>query len=168
MTGIVSNRIEIDQAKSGVREVIDYWQSKRQGDAFPSKSDIEPWDIQEKLGRICLLEVQPEPLDFIYRLDGSNIASAVTVDMTGRAVTEITPEIYGQTVHHDLSVTVREKEPTLWLIALDFPPASYRYQRVILPLGNQEQEIHHLMTFSYCLESPDGMFPWNRSYGKPS
>ncbi|RED50946.1 PAS domain-containing protein [Aestuariispira insulae] len=167
MTGIINTRIDLDKAIDGVREILDYWQSKRKDDGFPGKSDIEPWDIQEKLGRICLLEVQQQPLDFIYRLDGSNIASAVTVDMTGRPVSEITPEIYSTAVTEALSASLDEEAPTLWHVDIDIPPANYGYQRLVLPLTGGKAHIQYLMTFSYCLDTTDGIFPWNRSYGKP-
>lgn len=147
-------------------DIHDYWRAKNP-DGFPDRKDIEPWEIQDQLGRVCLLEIQKDPLDFIYRLDGSNIASALSTDMTGQPVTNVEPSEYADLIHADLKIAMEEAAPTFWHLEIDLPPAVYAYQRVVLPLRSGSDEISYLMTFGYCLDSPDGMFPWNRSYGKP-
>lgn len=166
---VVSQRIPIsDDLPADVLEVRDYWESRREAGGIPSKSSIQPWDIKDKLGRLCILQVQREPLDFVYRLDGMNVASALQQDMTGKSVRRISPKDYADTVFADLTEALDAGEPALWHLDLNIPPAVYPYLRLILPLsGADGHEIEFLMTFAHNLNQKQGHFPWFKRYGQP-
>ena len=51
----------------------DYWDSCRNGNAFPARSDIDPVDIPALLEHLLLIDVLDQPLDFRYRLVGGHI-----------------------------------------------------------------------------------------------
>lgn len=162
------SRLPLENAAAGVLEILTYWQDRCRGALWPRKSDIHPWDLKAKLGRLCILEVKRSPLDFIYRLDGSNIASVTQQDMTGRSVLTVAPEEYGKAIFDDLAEALEADAPLLWHVDLNLPPAVYPYQRLVLPLSaGDADEVTHLMTYSHCLNSPDGAFPWFKRYGQP-
>ncbi len=54
-------------------KLIDYWCSRRQGRAMPSKDDIDPVEIAWALNRIFLMDYSPDD-GFRYRLAGGEIA----------------------------------------------------------------------------------------------
>lgn len=165
---VKSRRIPLENAVAGVVEILAYWQERCPQDGVPRKSDMHPWDLKAKLGRLCILEVETAPLDFVYRLDGSNIASVTQQDMTGQSVLTVTPEEYAQSVFNNLVEALEAGVPALWHVDLNIPPAVYPYQRIILPLtSGNEGKITHLLTYSHCLNSRDGSFPWFKTYGKP-
>lgn len=161
-------RLPIENAVPGVVDILAYWQGRCRGADLPRKADIHPWDLKEQLGRLCIIEVQVEPLDFIYRLDGSNIASVTQQDLTGQSVLSVTPEEYANAIYEDLRETLVVNAPLLWHVDLNIPPAVYPYQRLVLPLTSGEgAAITHLMTYSHRLDSRDGAFPWFKRYGQP-
>jgi hypothetical protein len=61
-----------------------YWDAKRVSRPYPSRDDIDPMDLRFILGSLILIDVEPNPLRFRYRLFGSEIARRQGFDMTGK------------------------------------------------------------------------------------
>ena len=153
-----STAADFETAPQLVTDLLAYWQSKC-GDAgeIPRREDIQPWDIPRQLGRICVIDVTQDPLDFIYRLDGTEISGSSNEDLRGRSILEGTPkEIYVH-VYDDLKQAFEAGKPTLTLI--DYTHDSYRanHLRAVFPMSDNGNPTM-LMTFSHSLLSPDGSF----------
>jgi hypothetical protein len=72
-----------------LRRLYLYWQDKRQGREFPARRDIDPAEFLFVLGNVILLDVTYEPMQFRFRLMGSNIVARIGYDMTGRSIDDI-------------------------------------------------------------------------------
>src|SRR3546814_12310908 len=54
-----------------LRRLYEYWCSRCQGGALPSRRDIDPLDIPDLLPNLFLLDVIGDAEDFVFRLAGS-------------------------------------------------------------------------------------------------
>lgn len=61
-----------------------YWESKLAGRAMPARRDLDPIDIPRLLPFLILTDVIADPLDFRYRLIGTEVVSRARRDYTGR------------------------------------------------------------------------------------
>ncbi len=68
------------------RELFDYWQSRKQGGAAPSRDDISPADIPHLLPNVSLLELLPEPDLVRFRLAGTALWDVYGREMTGHTL----------------------------------------------------------------------------------
>ena len=69
-----------------VQAFLDYCRSVKPDGDFADRSRFDPFSLRPWLGYIMILEYQPEPDDFLYRIYGTRIAEHSGFDMTGRLV----------------------------------------------------------------------------------
>ena len=154
-----SEAVDIGEAPDPVQALLDYWKSKCPDGGFPAKADIQPWEISRFLGRICILEITSDPMDFIYRLDGTNIASATNENLTGQSILNAEPTDFARSAFNDLKATVDRAEPTLWLVRMRAGNRKYDYLRLVLPLVGTQGQFNYLLTYSHRFGARDGNFP---------
>lgn len=70
-------------------ELYDYWQSRRRGQRFPARADIDPIDIPSLLEYLLLVDVLRDPLDFRYRLVGGHIVHHAGRNVQGLTVRDL-------------------------------------------------------------------------------
>lgn len=68
---------------SNVRQFLQLWLDARENGRAPDKSFLDPLRLRFLLGSLSLLEVQPEPLRFRYRLIGTDIVQRLGYELTG-------------------------------------------------------------------------------------
>lgn len=73
-----------------LRQVHDYWLSKRVGEALPRRSQIEPTEIPRLLPNLFLVEVlqRAVPMRYRIRLIGTAFRRFFRIDLTGLEVAE--------------------------------------------------------------------------------
>ena len=79
MTPIIDDRL---------RQAYEYWRRKAGARQLPSRLDIDPVEIPRLLPHIMLVDVMGADL-YRYRLIGTEIATAMGVNATGRLVHEM-------------------------------------------------------------------------------
>jgi len=67
----------------------DHWATLRGDRVMPARADFDPMDIPRALPNIVLIEVQKEPLDFLYRVVGSVIVHHSATSFSGQWMSEI-------------------------------------------------------------------------------
>lgn len=94
----VSQEAAIEDAVSDVRRqltsdltrgMLDYWEHKRGGRIWPLRADLDPAEIPRFLPYLALLGVERDPLDFVYRLTGTEVDAYSSVPLSRRRVSEI-------------------------------------------------------------------------------
>ena len=152
-----SMSIPLDRGAPEVQELLDYWHEKRGFNNMPLRENIAPWDFPRQLGRICIVEVMEDPLDFIYRIDGIHTSVSASSDLRNRSILDGEPmEIY-RYMYKDLVASIEKKEPVLWHVNYGHDKLNFNYLRLTLPL-QKKSEGDFLMTFSYNLDRIDGNF----------
>src|SRR5215207_542577 len=73
-----------------IRRMHEYWLAKRADRLMPSRADIDPLELRDCLGSLCIVDVTADtPPRFRFRLDGSNLALSTGFDMTGKFLEEM-------------------------------------------------------------------------------
>lgn len=72
-----------------VRELYDYWLVKRGDRAFPSREDIDPFELKPLLPCLIIADVHQNPLRIRFRLAGTAVTEANRGSMTGRWLDEL-------------------------------------------------------------------------------
>lgn len=158
-----SNEVPFEGAPDLVTEILNYWQSKKGSHKIPLKSDIFPWEISKHMGRVCILEIKADPLDFIYRLDGSSVTAATIENLTGKSILESNPPDFALSAYMDMAEVHQRDEPILWCVKMQHEKRHYEYLRLILPLSREGDDFSFLMTYSHRLGLLSGSLP--RAYG---
>ena len=68
---------------------FDYWNKKRGSRRMPSRQDIDPAEIVKILPYVYLVDVQQDPLDFRYRLIGTEMDEHMSRRYTGMWMSEV-------------------------------------------------------------------------------
>lgn len=68
---------------NALARVFDYWREKQRdsGLGLPPRGSIDPLDMVDVMPHLMMVDVQPEPLDFFYRVVGGHI-----VEQAGRSI----------------------------------------------------------------------------------
>ena len=81
-----------------VRGAVDYWQSKRSGDAPPFTDSLDPLEVPRLLPHLMLKDVRRDPWDFRYRVVGTTVREHSRHNWTGKWMSEVDGQGEGSTV----------------------------------------------------------------------
>jgi len=118
-----------------VRQLHDYWQSKRRGRDIPDRADIDPAEIKSLLPNILISEVSDPPFRIRYRLVGGRIIQVTGMDFTGRYLDELLPSD-AENRWHDYYREARDhRVPILGAVIVPTVQGDrFRYEFGIFPL----------------------------------
>ena len=88
-----------------------YWDSVRGGRALPSRRDLDPAEIPRILPFVMLVDVEPEPLDFRFRLIGTEIQAIVARHTRGRSFSSIPFMAPGNPIWSEYEWVVDSRRP---------------------------------------------------------
>jgi hypothetical protein len=71
-----------------VRDIYAYWDRRREGRRMPSRTDISAAEFAGHLPGIVFVEVQRDPLNYVYRSVGAREIEARGSDPTGKSVAD--------------------------------------------------------------------------------
>ncbi|MEX2009824.1 MAG: PAS domain-containing protein [Dongiaceae bacterium] len=148
MSGTFSDkRIGISEVRYDlIVGVASYLDRKRGARPFPARADVVPEDLHFALGKIILVDVRYDPLDFVFRLYGSEIAAMDRDEVTGKSVRDIGPAAYRDMLVRHYTDAVTERVPLFHEIVATADGASDNYQRAIIPLSDDGVVINILLT----------------------
>jgi hypothetical protein len=94
-----------------LKEALLYWQGKRAGRAMPARRDFDPVEVPKLLPYVMLYDVLTAPLDFRYRLIGTEARSLLSQDYTGKRFSEVAGKGAGSVIWDNCEQVVRAKAP---------------------------------------------------------
>lgn len=119
-----------------LRRLLAYWRSKLAGRPMPARADLDPMEVRDLLPYLTLLEVEPAPLRFRYRLVGSDTyrlrEGLAARELTGRYVDEV--DFHTSTtaaITAFIAAIVERQRPA--------------YRRVPYALGSPRAGMHHML-----------------------
>ena len=157
-----------------VKQLHDYWLSKRGAAALPDRNLIDPAEIKSLLPNILIAEPSHPPFRVRYRLIGSRVVAASGLDLTGRYLDEMVAadddgrwqEYYHQVWSERIPVYGDAVVPTLH-------GDQFRYEFGIFPLSKGGDSVEQFIAIEdYGGREPrlklieDRMKPW-RTASKP-
>src|SRR5262245_38458221 len=72
-----------------VRQLRDYWESKRRGRVMPARADIDPSELKPLLPLLLISELFSDPLRVRFRLAGTKVCEAFGFNIAGRWLDEL-------------------------------------------------------------------------------
>lgn len=129
-----------------LKEAFAYWQSKQAGRTMPARRDIDPVDIPRLLPYVMLIDVLAKPLDFRYRLIGTEIRSISRADYTGKRFSDLPGKGKGSTLWDDCARVVRSGVPLAGKTPYVGPESFVRRcENIILPLSEDGREVSQIL-----------------------
>ena len=98
--------------QSGADVGLRYWEERRRDRGLPSRADIDPLDIPDLLPPVFLVNVLREPLDFRYRLLGTQIVRHSAADYTGKSLRELPEQCPPSRIWSLFQRVVEERRPS--------------------------------------------------------
>ena len=132
-------RFETERLRTALR----YWTSKCADGRLPSRRDLDPpTEVPRLLPYIVLVDVAHDPLDFRYRLVGTEVCNRVAADYTGVRLMDLPHQRPGSRVWESATLVVEQRRP----VFSDIPyvgadPDVRRYQDLLMPLSSDG---HHV------------------------
>jgi len=98
------------------RHFFDYWLERADGRTMPDRSDICPTDIPRHLPLVSLIEIEAEPLNFRFRLAGTQLREIYEKEVTNSCLSEFSDSQnrdYWLSAHERLAHTGRPAQGIL-------------------------------------------------------
>jgi hypothetical protein len=147
------NSLDIPHPK--IRRIYDYWLSKRAGRPIPSRADIEPLELRDCLGHLCLVEVTDEPSPrFRYRLDGSSLVLSTGFDMTGKFLDDMPDPSYRAFVTAIYRRVIETRSPVFVVNQEDWKGYDLDVSSVTLPLSSDGGRIDAILDAIFIAVQP--------------
>lgn len=126
--------------------LLDYWTDKKGGRIAPARRDIQPVELRDLLPNVFLVDVEPHPTRFRFRLVGTEIVQFYGIDATGRFLDDLDFSDRAPSVIAHYAAVVTTREPSCH--SVQFTRGCGRhlsYERVILPLSSDGVSIDMLL-----------------------
>lgn len=126
-----------------------YLDAKRGGRPFAARRDILPEELGFALGRLILMDVRNNPLDFIYRLYGSEISAGDHDEVTRKSVYDQPPGVYRDLVIGCYTDAVDARQPVYHEMMVTDGRRTARFQRGLFPLSSDGATIDMLLSITW-------------------
>lgn len=129
-----------------LRDLLDYWQGLRRGDAFPGRADIVPSRIKPILPFVMLVDAVGPPRRFRWRLLGTAITQIMDRDSTGQWFDELyPPEVLARMIEI-YSLAIERRCPVRYTGTFDLAGKDHiTFESLHLPLADEGGDIAMLM-----------------------
>jgi hypothetical protein len=143
MTVIPDSCLDTLQDERLIR-LLAYWQDKITDGQMPTPATIDPSDFKFILGYVTLVDVEADPRRYLFRLDGSILASLSGMDYTGKYLDQLGMPEYCDFVAATYDRVVDGVAPYAYRKRGAFDKQSFSEETVILPLG-EGRKVQRLM-----------------------
>ncbi|MBV1934829.1 MAG: PAS domain-containing protein [Parvibaculaceae bacterium] len=138
-----------------LRQVLAYWQEMRMGAEMPLMKNLDPVKMGRWLSHITIIEVQRDPLAFVYRLTGEKLELAHGSGIKGsdvRAVNASVPGL-GDILHLMYKQLMGYKKPVALRGDLVMEnPGLKGMELLILPVSLEGEKVDRLLNVAYYYE----------------
>ena len=133
--------------------LFDYWDLKRAGRRWPTRTDVDPLEMRFALGNIDLVEITYDPLVFFFRISGSNIDRDEGFNMQGKTLDDYPLPQHREAVRRTYFRVLENGEPDYEELERLDEGQTVRYGRLILPLSDSGSRIDMFLMGRYALKS---------------
>jgi len=129
-----------------VRRMHEYWLAKRAGRPMPSRSDIDPIEVPDCVGNLCLVEVTNDvPRRFRFRIDGTNLAVLSGFDLTGKYADQVPDPVYRDLIVALYERVVLTRAPVFVSDHEEWKGYGVAVTSVTLPLSNDGERVDGIL-----------------------
>jgi hypothetical protein len=156
---LASTRIQpADIVFPQILRIRDYIDEKRGARTFAARRDILPEEIGYALGRIIIMDVRHDPLDFVYRLYGSEISQGDHDEVTRKSLFDQKPSAYRDQLLACYSEALSAREPVYHEMVVSDGRRSARYQRGLFPLSDDGFNVNMLLSVTWWTSELDAIW----------
>jgi len=138
-----------------IRRMHEYWLAKCAGRPMPSRVEIDPVELRDCLGNLCIVEVTGDtPPRFKFRLDGSNLVLTTGFDMTGKFVDQLPDADYRDFVTTIYQRVVLTKAPVFAANEEDWKGYGLQVTSVTLPLSTDGIRVDGILDAIFTTVAP--------------
>lgn len=138
-----------------LKDLYRFWVGLCVGENPPTSGDLDPADLQPWLDNLVVLDVTIDGEDFIYAYYGQSFAAAFGASTVGKSVSEL-PVQHADVLKAEYEGVLRERMPVARIHSADFDGEQQTWERLVLPLFDDEGEVEKLLVAAYQLtESPN-------------
>jgi hypothetical protein len=119
--------------------LLDSWRSTITDGIMPVPAAMEPLEFKFILGYVTLVDVEHSPRRYLFRLDGSILASLSGMDYTGKYLDQLGLPEYCDFVAATYDHVVDGLAPYAYRKRGAFDKQSFSEETVIMPLGRGRQ-----------------------------
>ena len=149
-----SETLDLDSLPDGaLRQAYDYWRARKGAKIYPSRKDITPEGMKPFLAKTMLIDVCHSPLDFIFRVFGTGIATAHGKDYTGKSVRDLDPAAFAELIWNQYSEVLSAGDAVFHRVQFTGGDRYINYHRITMPLSTDGTTIDMLLAVS--IESRD-------------
>ncbi len=126
------------------RQLLQYWKSRRGDREMPGRADLDPLDMGPFLSQVFLVDVSHEPLDFSYRLIGTEIVDRSVHDYTGKRLADLPSQRKPSDIWSLFETAAIQRRPVRGLV----PQLKYTSRFVemqALPLSRNGEQVEMLI-----------------------
>ncbi|WP_430437460.1 PAS domain-containing protein [Oceanibaculum nanhaiense] len=140
-----------DLPYSQLQRLLDYWKGKWIGRALPGRQQIDPLDLPDLLSNMMLIDVCRDtvPVQFRFRLCGTEIVRITGRDLTGLTLDEALPDGYRDYIRFLDELVISKKVPvfsrTLFHDRANF--ANAETSRILLPLATDGETVDMILVY---------------------
>ncbi|WP_193170060.1 PAS domain-containing protein [Nisaea nitritireducens] len=140
-----------------VSEFAEYWMSIHPEGRLPSRADFDPIDIPSLLPNLVLVDVTPDPIRFMVRLQGTDVTRVMKRELKGTYLDEAFPNFeqsfpYLDRVHVvETGLPVHRFGSPSLQFALDYAPV----ERLHLPLSSDGTAVDKVISIFFYEQKPD-------------
>lgn len=126
-----------------------YWSALRGERACPSRADLDPADIPKLLPHIGLIDVEPAPLRFRYRLIGTHMNEMFGEDFTGTYLDAAKGGNYASFLHDLYAEAALDRRPVYSESVFGYRDRRHlAIRRLVLPLAQSDDAPVRMLLFS--------------------
>src|SRR5262245_7526767 len=123
-----------------------YWLAKRGERLMPGRADIDPVELRDCLGNLCIVDVTADvPPRFRFRLDGSTLVLSTGFDMTGKFLEEMPDAEYRRFVAAIYQRVLERKAPVFVVNQEDWKGYDLQVESVTMPLSSDGTRVDGIL-----------------------
>jgi len=141
-----------------LRKALVLWQELRGDRLYPSRQQLTPRVLGPLLRHAILIKVLDDGREFQIRIIGDAIAAVQNIPMQGLTTAEIDRLLpgYGTMVRQSYMRACAEKLPQAYngRILREADQRTFNRELLLLPLGDTDEAVDHLITFVVYMAPP--------------
>lgn len=131
------------------RTLLDVWRSKKPTEGLPRKTDMQPYDFPKLLPYILIVDIERDPLRFVYRLSGTRADTIHGSTLRGVYIDTLNPPSFRENLLADMTRMVEDHRPQFVDQTFTNVEGNIRDMHVLrLPLADDDGLLAHILILS--------------------
>lgn len=133
-----------------IAAAVEYWMSIKPEEGLPGRQHFDPTEIPSLLRGVWLIDVQRDPLTFVFRLVGTGVVEFFGADPTGKDLDDVFENFHDTVAYRDFRHIVETGSPS-WRRGtpqLRHESKFASLERIYLPLAQNGKDVDMIFCLS--------------------